>query len=71
MFALSVLFHVLLMLLLFFCPSVIVLMVLKLGIGIGIGCWTVESESDESAGISRVDSVTRVFLAEACFVAKM
>ena len=46
-------------------------MVLKLGIGIGIGCWTVESESDESAGIGRVDSVTRVFLAEACFVAKI
>ena len=49
-------------------------MVLELGIGIGIGIGigflTVELESDESARIGRIGSVTRVFLAEACFVAK-
>jgi hypothetical protein len=42
-------------------------MVLKLGIGIGIGFLTVESESDDSAGIGRVDSETRFFLAESLF----
>jgi hypothetical protein len=41
--------------------------VLKLGIGIGIGFLTAESESDESAGIGRIGSVTRVFLAEPLF----
>jgi hypothetical protein len=43
------------------------IMVLKLGIGIGIGFLTAKSESDESAGIGRIGSVTRVFLAEALF----
>ena len=46
-------------------------MVPELGIGIGIGYLTVKLESDESAGIGRIGSVTRVFLAEACFVVKI
>ena len=45
-------------------------MVLKLRIGIRIGYLTVESESDESVGIGRIGLKTRIFLAEACFVAK-
>ena len=42
-------------------------MVRKIGIGIGIGFLTAELESDESAGIGRIGSVNRVFLAEALF----
>ena len=43
-------------------------MVSEIGIGIGIRFFIAESESDESAGIEWIESVTRIFLAEACFV---
>ena len=48
-------------------------MVLEIGIGIGIGIefLTTELESDESARIGRIGSVTRTFLAEAPFVLKL
>ena len=46
---------------------VIKTIVRKIGIGIGIGFLTAELESDESAGIGRIESVTQVFLAEALF----
>ena len=46
-------------------------MVLKLGIRIGIGYLTVELESDESVGIGRIGSETRIVLAEASFVVKI
>ena len=45
-------------------------MVRKIGIGIGIGFLTAKLESDESAGIGRIGSVNRVFLAEALFCRK-
>ena len=43
---------------------------IRIGIGIGIGFLTAESESDESARIGRIGSVTRVFLTEALFCSK-
>jgi hypothetical protein len=43
------------------------IMVPEIGIGIGIGFLTPELESDESDGIGRIGSVTRIFLAEALF----
>ena len=49
----------------------VLIMVLKLRIGIEIGYLTVKSESNESAGIRRIGSETRIFLAEVCFVAKI